>query len=235
VETATATATTTDTPTPTHTPTRVIPTEPPPELTASHAVTATATAAATATATPTAVAPPPTPSTFEQPHTGGETPDVAENPERTGPSRIVIGAIGLDSKIVPVGWHIEYYNGVEVGVWDVADYVVGWHVNSAVPGEQGNIVLSGHHNIRGEVFRYVVNLEPGNDVTVYMGDTPHYYRVQEKFILRDKGLSEEEREANAHWIGSFPDERVTLVTCWPYTNNTHRVIVIAKPVAEPPQ
>jgi sortase (surface protein transpeptidase) len=22
---------------------------------------------------------------------------------------------------------------------------------------------------------------------------------------------------------------VTLITCWPYTNNTHRVIVIAKP------
>jgi sortase (surface protein transpeptidase) len=22
---------------------------------------------------------------------------------------------------------------------------------------------------------------------------------------------------------------VTLVTCWPYTNNTHRVMVIAKP------
>jgi sortase (surface protein transpeptidase) len=22
---------------------------------------------------------------------------------------------------------------------------------------------------------------------------------------------------------------LTLVTCWPYTNNTHRVIVIAKP------
>lgn len=26
------------------------------------------------------------------------------------------------------------------------------------------------------------------------------------------------------------DERLTFVTCWPYTNNTHRVIVVAEPV-----
>jgi sortase A len=42
-------------------------------------------------------------------------------------------------------------------------------------------------------------------------------------------VSEEKRLENARWIGPFPDERLTLVTCWPYTNNTHRVIVIAKP------
>jgi LPXTG-site transpeptidase (sortase) family protein len=40
------------------------------------------------------------------------------------------------------------------------------------------------------------------------------------------------RQANARWIGPFNDERLTLVTCWPYTNNTHRVIVVAKPVDE---
>jgi len=37
------------------------------------------------------------------------------------------------------------------------------------------------------------------------------------------------RQENARWIAPTDDERLTLVTCWPYTNNTHRVVVVAKP------
>jgi LPXTG-site transpeptidase (sortase) family protein len=53
--------------------------------------------------------------------------------------------------------------------------------------------------------------------------------VEEKFILKDKGEAPEVRKANGRWIGQFDDQRLTLVTCWPYTSNTHRVVVIAKP------
>jgi len=28
----------------------------------------------------------------------------------------------------------------------------------------------------------------------------------------------------------MPEERVTLVTCWPYGIDDHRIIVVAKPV-----
>ena len=92
-------------------------------------------------------------------------------------------------------------------------------------------MLSGHHNILGQVFRYVVNLNVGDPLTLYVGNRPYNYQVADKFILPDKYVSDEQRRQNARWIGSFDDERVTLVTCWPYTNNTHRVIVIARPVA----
>jgi sortase (surface protein transpeptidase) len=27
-----------------------------------------------------------------------------------------------------------------------------------------------------------------------------------------------------------PDERITIVTCWPRTDNSHRLVVIAEPV-----
>jgi sortase A len=111
----------------------------------------------------------------------------------------------------------------------VAEYAAGWHKDSALPGGGGNIVLSGHHNTRGEVFRYIVDLDVGDTVTLYADDRPYTYTVESRFVLRDKGASEERRQQNAHWIGAFPDERLTLVTCWPYTSNTHRVIVIAKP------
>jgi sortase A len=92
------------------------------------------------------------------------------------------------------------------------------------------VVLSGHHNIKGEVFRYIVELEPGDVVTVYDESGQEFqYTIEDKFIVKDKGEPESVRRANARWIGPFNDERLTLVTCWPYTNNTHRVIVIGKP------
>jgi sortase A len=145
------------------------------------------------------------------------------------PTRIVAPAIELDGPVVPVGWKNATQNGQSISVWEVAEYAAGWHKSSALPGMGGNVVLSGHHNIKGEIFRYIVDLNPGDTITLYADDRPYTYTVESRFVLRDKGVSEQQRRENARWIGAFPDERLTLVTCWPYTNNTHRVIVIAKP------
>ncbi|GAB4549538.1 MAG: sortase [Anaerolineae bacterium] len=151
-------------------------------------------------------------------------------PAETGPpTRIVAPAINLDAKVVPVSWKQVLQRGRLVSVWEVAAYAAGWHKNSALPGTGGNVVLSGHHNTKGEVFRYIIDLEPGDTVTLYVGERPYTYTVESRFVLRDKGRSEEKRRENARWIGPFPDERLTLVTCWPYTSNTHRVIIIARP------
>jgi sortase A len=74
-------------------------------------------------------------------------------------------------------------------------------------------------------------LEPGDVITLYTDETQAYeYIVEDKFIVKDKGEPEAVRRENAKWIGPFNEERLTLVTCWPYTSNTHRLIVIAKPV-----
>jgi LPXTG-site transpeptidase (sortase) family protein len=148
------------------------------------------------------------------------------------PTRIVAPAIDLDSDVVSVGWKLAVQGGKPVSVWEVAEYAAGWHQNSALPGNGGNVVLSGHHNTKGEVFRYIVDLKPGDTVTLYADDQPYTYTVESRFVVRDKGVSEEKRRENARWIGRFPDERLTLVTCWPYRNNTHRVIVVAKPAEQ---
>ncbi len=150
-------------------------------------------------------------------------------PAQSPPTRIVAPAIGLDSPVQKVGWHQESINGQTVSVWDVAEYAAGWHKNSALPGQVGNVVLSGHHNIKGEVFRYIVDLKPGDTITLYADDRPYDYVVTDSFIVKDKGEPAAVRRQNAQWIGPFSDKRLTLVTCWPYTSNTHRVIVIAKP------
>jgi sortase A len=144
-------------------------------------------------------------------------------------SRITAETIGLDAPVTGVGWVTEDRGGVPTNIWTVADYAAGWHKNSALPGQGGNIVLSGHHNIKGEVFRYTIDLNVGDIVTIYMGDQPYKYVVTDKFIVKDKGEPDAVRRENAKWIGPFNEERLTLVTCWPYNNNTHRAIVIAKP------
>ncbi len=40
----------------------------------------------------------------------------------------------------------------------------------------------------------------------------------------------EVRLKNAQWMQPTPDERLTLISCWPYWTNTHRVIIVARPV-----
>lgn len=198
----------TRTPTPTAT---LIPTDTPVPTPEDPALP-TATPAPTATPSPTA-----TPNPFP--------------PAQSPPTRIVAPAIGLDSSVVENGWHQETVGGQTVSVWDVAEYAAGWHINSALPGEQGNVVLSGHHNIKGEVFRYIVDLKIGDTITLYADGRPYEYAVTQNFIVKDLGEPPEVRRQNAQWIGqNFDGQRLTLVTCWPYTSNSHRVIIIAEPV-----
>jgi sortase A len=142
---------------------------------------------------------------------------------------LVIPSVGIDANVIPVGWQMVEQNGQQYSIWQVADYAVGWHQTTAVLGQSGNTVMAGHHNVNGEVFRDLVNVEVGDAVTIYAGDQPFEYQVELKTIVKEKGEPIEVRQRNAQWIAPTTDERITLVTCWPYTNNTHRVIVVAKP------
>jgi sortase A len=130
-----------------------------------------------------------------------------------------------------MGWNLVDRNGAMVSEWVVPEKAAGWHLNSALPGHNENVVLSGHHNIEGKVFRYVVDLEPGDEVTLYVEDIPYVYYVSEKYILKESGMPLRVRQKNAQWIMPTGDERLTLVTCWPYEwpGNSHRVIVVARP------
>jgi sortase A len=161
-------------------------------------------------------------------------PTVGPSPSLFPPDRLVIPSIDLDSPVVPIGWTSVEQGDESTRVWAVADDVVGWHKTSAYPGGNGNIVLNGHHNIKGEVFRYLVDVKVGDRVLVYAKDQIHYYAVTEKHILKEKGEPVEIRRQNARWIGPAPEERVTMITCWPYTNNTHRLIAVAHPIETSP-
>ena len=147
------------------------------------------------------------------------------------PTYLKVPSVGIDSSIITVGWNIVEQNGQQYSVWQVADNAVGWHKTSAPLGQNGNTVMAGHHNVRGEVFRDLVNVEVGDKITAYAGNQVYEYEVTFKTIVKEKGESLDMRIKNAQWIAPTDDERITLVTCWPYTSNTHRVIVVAKPLS----
>jgi sortase A len=144
------------------------------------------------------------------------------------PTRLVIPAIQLDAPIETVGWHV--IDGVSQ--WDVPDhFAAGWMMTSATLGKAGNTAFTGHHNINGEVFRNLVKLKPGDRITVYSNNLTFYYEITTRKILPERGQPDDVRRANARWIQPTDDERITLTTCWPYTSNTHRLIIVAKPIA----
>ncbi len=160
-------------------------------------------------------------------------------PATTPPTRVAAPSIDLDAVVVPMSWEMVDRNGAMVSEWVVPANAAGWHMNSALPGHGENVVISGHHNIEGKVFRYVVDLHVGDDILLYVGDTVYPYTVNAKFILKESGMPLHIRKLNAQWILPTGDERLTLVTCWPYEwpGNSHRVIVVAHPPspAIPPQ
>ena len=145
------------------------------------------------------------------------------------PNRVEIPTIAVDSAVVELGWSQKEQEGKVFSEWDVAEYAAGWHKNSALPGEGGNIVLSAHNNILGAVFRELDQLKKGDPITLWMSNHLYHYAVEQVIVLPDRGISDEQRVVNARWIGPFDEERLTLVSCWPRNNNTHRIVVIAHP------
>ena len=142
------------------------------------------------------------------------------------PSRLQTPSIDLDTSILAVGW-ISTKEGT---TWDVPQEAAGWLTTSTPPSRMGNAVLIGHHNIEGKVFRNLKDVEVGDRLTVTVGKQTLDYEVSERMLLREIGVGQETRRENARWIGPFPDERSTLVTCWPSWANTHRLILVAHPV-----
>ncbi|MEZ4770214.1 MAG: sortase [Caldilineales bacterium] len=162
-----------------------------------------------------------------------ETAPDAEPPAVGEPNRIVIPAIGLDAPIEDVGWKVIERGDRRYTEWETVDNAAGRHINSARPGETGNVVLSGHHNTKGEVFRAISDLKltVGDAIYLYDDQGQRFTYIVDEVTdppLLEVGATEEQRIANARYILPTNDARVTLVTCWPYWTNTHRVIVVGK-------
>jgi sortase A len=144
------------------------------------------------------------------------------------PQRLWIDKLKVNAAIQPVGPG----NSLAAGVveWSAPkNRNVGWHDYSGRIGEGRNIVLNGHNNIYGSVFRKLYTLQAGDLLRLGAGDAVVTYVVEEVHILKERGEPLEVRIQNASYIQPMDDDRLTLVSCWPENNNTHRVIVVARP------
>jgi sortase A len=120
--------------------------------------------------------------------------------------RIQIPAIGVDSPVV------------QGNSWEQLKRGVGQTIGTPNPGEKGNIVLAGHNDVYGEVFRYLDHLTPGDIVILFSS------RRQYAYVITDTQMVE---PTAVEVMAQTPDARVTLISCHPYLIDDHRIVVSA--------
>jgi sortase A len=162
------------------------------------------------------------------PHAAARTMRAQVQPEI--PTRIVIERLRVDAAIEPVGPSNKLV-GKGAVEWDAPkNRNVGWHDYSGRLSDGMNIVLNGHNNIYGGVFRKLYTLKPGDVVRLSAASVERSYAVVEVRRVLERGQPLAVRMKNAEAIQPMQDDRLTLISCWPETGNSHRIIVIARPI-----
>jgi len=129
-------------------------------------------------------------------------------------TRLVIKKIGVDAPVL------------EGDDWQTLKKGVGHTPGTANPGEPGNCVLSGHDDVYGEVFRYLSELKPGDEVLVYTSDGHSFkYVVKTSFLVLPDAVEV---------LDPTPEPILTLITCYPYLIDSHRLIVVCTLEGEAP-
>lgn len=85
--------------------------------------------------------------------------------------RIRIPAISVDAPIVMGDGEEQLKKGV------------GQYIYSPNPGQTGNLVLSAHNDVFGEIFRDLDQLEAGDEVIVYTNQRAYTYVVEEQQVV----------------------------------------------------
>lgn len=155
---------------------------------------------------------------------GGAQPNEAEIPEHLRPLvqnianipiptsspaqaiRIQIPAIGVDAPVV------------QGDGWEQLKKGVGQHIGSPNPGENGNLVVSAHNDIFGEIFRELDKLQPGDVVILYTNQRQYTYIITGTQIVEP---------TRVEVMATTPNPTVTLISCYPYLIDNQRIVVSA--------
>jgi LPXTG-site transpeptidase (sortase) family protein len=144
----------------------------------------------------------------------GKPPVAAALPAR----RLIIPTIGLDTKVIQLGTKLDKYGQI---AWETAPFAVGQHKGLAGPGQNGNMVLSGHISSpsEGAVFHHLPDLKVGEGVIVATDERQYLYRVEDiKTVTPDQ----------VSVLDQTPDPTATLITCVPDGIYSHRLVVTAR-------
>lgn len=120
--------------------------------------------------------------------------------------RLQIPAINVDKPIV------------QGDDWEQLKKGVGQYSNAALPGREGNVVLSAHNDIYGSIFRYLDQLSPGDEIVISTERQSYTYIVREIQVVEPTDV----------WVMA-PTEHAstTLISCYPYLVDNKRIVVFA--------
>ncbi len=120
--------------------------------------------------------------------------------------RIQIPAIEVDAPVV------------QGDGWEQLKKGVGQHPGSADPGTDGNMVLSAHNDVYGEIFRHLDKLEPGDEVIIFTGKQAYTYIVKQTSFVEP---------TDVEVLSSTGEAMITLISCYPYMVDNQRIVVRA--------
>jgi sortase A len=102
--------------------------------------------------------------------------------------------------------------------WEQLKKGVGQHIGSTLPGATGNLVLSAHNDIYGEIFRHLDKLSPGDEVIVSTERQSYTYVVRKIQVVEPTDV----------WVMAQTEHAsTTLISCYPYQVNNKRIIIFA--------
>jgi LPXTG-site transpeptidase (sortase) family protein len=120
------------------------------------------------------------------------------------PTRIVIPAANVDAPIAEVG--VVLNDGIPV--WETAWRAAGHHIGSALPGQPGNMVITGHVSVADRrnlaAFSELDTVVPGDSIEVYSGAARYVYTVERVLVVPPDAV---------HLLRSDSIAAVTLITC----------------------
>jgi sortase A len=96
----------------------------------------------------------------------------------------------------------------------------GHYPGTPLPGEPGNVVISGHRTTYSHPFYNVNELTVGDSITLTSPDgTKNIYLVSETRVVEPTAVEV---------VSNTPDDRLTLTTCNPRYSAAQRLVVVAK-------
>ncbi len=103
--------------------------------------------------------------------------------------------------------------------WEQLKRGIAQHIGTADPGQPGNMVVSAHNDIFGEIFRDLDRLKAGDEVQVYTQAEKFTYIVTAWRIVEPTAVSVMEPTVGP---------TLTLISCYPYLVDTQRIVVFAE-------
>jgi sortase A len=155
---------------------------------------------------------------------GGAQPNQAEIPAHLLPLYQSMGSIPIPTPGPEQAVQIQIPT-IEVDApvvqgdgWEQLKKGVGQHPGSADPGQPGNLVLSAHDDVYGEIFRHLDQLESGDEIIVYTEQHSYTYIVSSVAIVEP---------TDVEVMAATADPMATLISCYPYMVDNKRIVVQA--------